>query len=85
MTLTIQLATEDEVRLALKAKSAGVDLPTYVERLLKAEISRPALDDILKPVHDAFASSGMTEDELSDLLVNAKKQMRADRRARGPA
>jgi len=56
-----------------------------VERVLRAEISRPPLDEILKPAQDAFAESGMSEDELSDLLVKAKKEMRADRRSRKPA
>jgi hypothetical protein len=78
MSLTIQLPLEDEARLVLKAKRAGVDVPTYVERVLKAEISRPPLEELLKPVWDAFADSGMSEDELSDLLVHAKKQMRAE-------
>lgn len=85
MSLTIQLPIEDEARLAIKARRAGVDLPTYVERVLKAEVSRPPLDEILTPVRDAFAESGMGEDELSELLVKAKKEMRADRRSRGPA
>jgi hypothetical protein len=83
MSLTIQLPIEDEARLALKAKQAGIDLPTYVERVLKAEMSRPALEEILKPVQDAFDSSGMSEDELSEMLVKAKKEMRAERRSRG--
>ncbi len=52
--MTIQLPNEDEARLAMKAKIAGLDLHAYVERLLKAEMSRPPLDDILKPVQDAF-------------------------------
>lgn len=85
MTLTIQLPVEDEARLAMKAKRAGVDLPTFVERVLKAEMSRPALEEMLKPVHDAFVESGMSEDDLSDLLVKAKKDMRAERRSRGSA
>jgi hypothetical protein len=85
VSLTIELPTEDEARLAVKAKNAGVDLPTYVERLLKAEISRPALEDVLKPVQDAFIESGMSEDDLSQLLVRAKKEMRADRRSHGQA
>ena len=85
MSLTIELPTEDEARLAMKAKHAGVDLPTYIERLLKAEMSRPPLEEILKPVRDAFAGSNMKEDELSELLVKAKKEMRAERRSRGPA
>jgi hypothetical protein len=85
MTLTIRLSAEDETRLAMKAKHAGVDLPSYVERVLRAEVSRPPLDDVLKPVHEAFAESEMSEDELSDLLVKAKKKMRAERRPRGSA
>jgi hypothetical protein len=83
MPLTIQLPVEDEARLEMKAKNAGVDLPTYVERVLRAEISRPPLTEILKPVQDAFVDSGMSEDDLSELLVKAKKEMRADRRSAG--
>jgi hypothetical protein len=85
MSITIRLPIEDETRLATKAKSAGLDLPTYVERVLKAEVSRPPLEEVLKPVHDAFAESGMSEEALSDLLVKAKKEMRAERRQRGGA
>jgi hypothetical protein len=85
MTLTIQLPIEDEARLTMKAKQAGMDLPTYVERVLRADVSRLPLEEMLKPVGDAFAASGMSEDELSDLLVKAKKEMRAERRSRGSA
>ena len=85
MSLTIQLPTEDEAELTMKAKRAGVDLPTYVQRVLKAEMSRPPLQEVLKPVQDAFAESGMSEDDLSELLVKAKKDMRAERRSPGPA
>jgi hypothetical protein len=67
-SLIITLPGEAEARLAMKAKNAGVDLPTYVERLLKAEVSRPSLDEALKPVRDAFEQSGMTEEDLSELL-----------------
>jgi hypothetical protein len=35
-------------------------------------------------VQDAFVDSGMSEDDLSELLVKAKKQLRADRRSRRP-
>ena len=82
MMLTIQLPIKDEVRLAKKAERAGVDLKTYIERVLQADISRPPLEEILKPVRDAFAESGMTEEDLSDLLVKAKKEMQAERRSR---
>jgi hypothetical protein len=84
MTLTIELPAQAEARLAEKARQAGIDMPTYVERLLEAEATRPPLEEMLKPIHDAFHDSGMSEEQLSDLLVKAKKEMRAQRRNRRP-
>jgi len=82
MSLTINLPPEAEARLVEQARAIGVDVPTYVERILHAAASRASLDEILKPIHDSFHESGMTEDQLSSLLVKAKKEMRADRRTR---
>ena len=82
MSLTINLPAEAEARLAEQAKAIGVDVPTYVERILRAAASRASLDEVLKPIRDSFHESGMTEDVLGDLLVKAKKAMRADRRTR---
>jgi hypothetical protein len=79
MALTIEQHLEDETRLAIKAKQAGAS--TCIQRTVSADISRPVLDESLKPMHEAFRDSGMNEDELSDLLVKAKKQMHAHRRA----
>jgi hypothetical protein len=45
---------------------------------------RPSIDQVLQPIRDAFDASGMTEDELVDLLVKAKKEMRKDRHNRKP-
>jgi hypothetical protein len=84
MTIAIELNSEDEARLTQKASIAGVDVPTYVERILHVEASRPPLDAILKPIRDAFDQSGMTGEELDDLLVKAKKEMRKDRKKRQP-
>ena len=80
MTLTIQLPSDAEARIAEKARRAGVDVTTYVQRVLQVDATRPPLDELLKPVRDAFNQSGMTEEQLGNLLVNAKKQMHADRR-----
>ncbi len=38
--------------------------------------SAQTLDQILKPVRDAFAASGMTDDELAELLEVEKHAMR---------
>jgi hypothetical protein len=50
---------------------------TLAERALCREASRPLLKEILKPVHDAFAASGMSDDELAEFLEVEKHAMRA--------
>ncbi|HZZ44008.1 MAG TPA: hypothetical protein VFE58_13820 [Tepidisphaeraceae bacterium] len=81
MTLTLNLPHDDEQRLAQKAHAAGVDVQTFVERIVHAAATRPLIDDILRPIRDAFHASGMTDEELGDVLENAKHQMRTDRRS----
>jgi hypothetical protein len=82
MTLTLNLADQDVERLAQKAHAAGVDVQTYVERLVHSAASSPSLDDVLRPIREAYRASGMSEDELGDLLEEAKHHMRHERRAR---
>ncbi len=78
MTLTLNIPPEAEARLTEKARSAGMDVPTYAERILQTEAHRPPLREISGPIATAFEASGMTEDQLADLLEDAKHQ-RADR------
>jgi hypothetical protein len=82
MTLTVDLADADAQRLAEKARAAGVDVQTYVERLVRLAATCAPLDDVLRPVREAFQASGMSEDELGELLEEAKHEMRRERRAR---
>ena len=82
MTLTLNLAERDAQRLAEKAQAAGVDVQTYVERIVRAAATSPPLDEALRPVRDAFHASGMSEDQLGELLEEAKHEMRRERRAR---
>lgn len=82
MTLTLQIPPDAEARLAEKARSAGMDVPTYAEKILETEARRPTLREISGPIAEAFEASGMTEEELGDMLEKAKHEMRAERRAR---
>jgi post-segregation antitoxin (ccd killing protein) len=74
--LTIPLSPQVMAQLADRASAQGVDIATLATRALCREAARPLLDDLLKPVRDAFAQSGMTDDELSELLEVEKHQMR---------
>jgi hypothetical protein len=82
MTLSVNLPDAVQARLDAKARAAGLDVTAYAQPVLQADAALPALDDILRPVRDAVKNSGMTEDELTQMLEKAKHDMRADRRGR---
>jgi hypothetical protein len=74
--LTIPLSPQLLTKLEERASAEGIDIATLVGRALRREVNLPRLDDILKPVRDAFAASGMTDDELAELLEVEKHAMR---------
>ena len=50
---------------------------------LERAATRPSLDEVLAPLRDEFDRSGMSEEELTDFLEDAKHEARAERRAGG--
>jgi hypothetical protein len=83
MMLSLSISERAEATLKAKAATAGVDVATYAARQLELLASPPrSLDEISGPIAAAFAASGMTEDELSDLLESEKHAMRAERRGK---
>ena len=85
MVLTIPISPETEAKLKMKAAAAGVDLTTFAARTLERVASRPSLEEVLAPLRSEFEASGMSEEELIDLLETAKHEMRAERRGQGAA
>jgi hypothetical protein len=83
MTLTIPISAEAEAKLRLRAAASGEDLPSYVARLVEHFAQPPTpLEELSGPVYQKFLESGMTDDELSDLLEKAKHEVRMQRRMR---
>lgn len=80
MSLTIEVPKPVEERLAQKAREAGLDLASYVARVVKAHAARPTLKELSGPVYEQFLASGMTDEELGEFLEKAKHEMRAERR-----
>ena len=83
MVLSLSISAEAEAQLKEKAAAAGVDVETYAVRQLEL-LARPprSLKEISGPIGEAFARSGMTEEELSQFLEAEKHAMRAERRAK---
>jgi hypothetical protein len=83
MVLSLSISAEAEAKLKAKAAAAGVDVETYAARQLELMASQPkTLKQISGPIGEAFAQSGMSEAELSELLETEKHAMRAERRGK---
>ncbi len=76
MTLTIQVPKNIGAVLEEKARNQGKDVAEYVENLIEKDIDhRKTLDEILPPLRKDFAESGMTEDDLDELIESERQAM----------
>ncbi|HLR04435.1 MAG TPA: hypothetical protein VK117_01405 [Pyrinomonadaceae bacterium] len=75
MEITISVPKEVESVLAQKAAAQGKDIKTFVEGMITTQAMSPTLDEILAPVRNDFAASGMTEDELDELIESERQEM----------
>jgi hypothetical protein len=84
MVLTVSISPEVEARLVEKARAAGVDLSTYVAALIEQTTRAPLLiEQIAGDAAEQFTRSGITDDEVGDILERAKHEMRARKRSGG--
>jgi hypothetical protein len=81
MTLSISISPEAEAKLKARAADSGMAVEQYAARELERVVSRPSLDEVLAPLRAEFEASGMSEEELTELLEQAKHEARAEQRA----
>lgn len=81
MTLRVPISPETEAQLRARAADTGLDIETYAARTLERIASRPPLADLLAPLRAEVEDSGISEDDLTQLLEEAKHESRAARRA----
>lgn len=80
MTLTIPISPDAERRLRKCAEAAGVDERTYAAKLLEERLLEPdTLQSISGETAARFRATGMTEEQLSELL---EREKHAEREAR---
>lgn len=69
MTVVLELEPEIEDALRKKAQANGFDMNMYLQRLIERDVDRiKSLNEILAPVRKSFEESGMTEEELNELI-----------------
>jgi hypothetical protein len=89
MTLILNLSPELERQLQGMAATAGQSLEAYVQELIEKQVrglngesSTKTWQEICAPIAEAFAESGLTDEELKDFLTEVRDEVRADKRSK---
>lgn len=82
MTITIDLPAETEKLLRQEAAAKGKDLSTLVVEAVEAKmaLSHVSLQDVLRPINEAIAASGMSPKEAEAFFEQEVSAMRAERK-----
>ena len=83
MTLTIDIPQATVDRIRAEAQASGKDVETFVREAVEAKLARrkQTFAEVLKPIHDAVAASGMREEDVDALLEGELRALRAERRS----
>ena len=83
MTLTISLPPDAESKLKERAKAAGQEPAQYVEQLIARELTAPlSLAEAAEPIARAVDAAGVSDDEFTAIIEQARDVARRDRRRR---
>ena len=81
MTIHIDLAPATEAKLRQAATALGKDVSSVAAELLERAVLFPSVDDLLAPARKQVAESGMSEEQLDDLLRTTLSQVRGAQKA----
>ena len=80
MTLVISLPSDAEAKLKERALAAGKEMSEYARELLVSELAAPvSLADAAEPLAKAVDVSGVTDEELTSVLVESLDAARRER------
>lgn len=80
MTLQIDLDPELEAKLRERAAAAGKDTASFAREALEEKLRGPrTLAETLAPIHKEVEESGMPNQELDALFLEALKESRSER------
>jgi hypothetical protein len=84
MTVSISLPPHTEAKLRQRAAAAGKDVSEFVSQLITKEVDAPlSIGQAAEPFARAVEASGVTDDEFTSLIEQARDEARRQRRAEG--
>jgi hypothetical protein len=75
MDVKVSIPAELESVLKERAARFGKDADDYVSEIVAKHLEKPSLDELLAPVREDFARSGMSEDELNALIEEERQSL----------
>lgn len=72
MAITLDLPPDLERKVQDQARASGQDAGQYIQRVLERTLSTPSLDEVLAPFRAEVERSGITDDELDELVEKAR-------------
>ena len=82
MRLNIHISAKAEKGLKKRAAADGKELAEYASKIVEDAVTRPTLEELLKPLRKEFESSGVGEEELVQQITAAQKAYRNTRNTR---
>lgn len=76
-TITLPIDTELKSLLAKKAAAQGINVEQYVVDALRRLTARPTISEVFADVQAEFEASGMTDEELGEIIEQALAEVRA--------
>jgi hypothetical protein len=89
MRVILELEPDVEITATKQAEAEGLSLAKYVEVVLRGavlkrqrveQVSEKPFDEMLKPFRDEVEASGMSDDELTHLFRQARREASQARR-----
>jgi hypothetical protein len=83
MTITINLTPATLDQLKAEAQATGKDVETVAREAVEAKmaISHVSMREVLRPINEAIAASGMTPEEAETFFEQELSAMRAERKS----
>jgi predicted DNA binding CopG/RHH family protein len=80
--ITLRLSEQARAKLAEQAANSGQDISTAASDLIERAVTRPSIAEIMAPVRQQVADSGMTDQELDDFLRGQLEDYRREKKAK---
>jgi hypothetical protein len=82
MDLVISIPEHVASKLKERAEIHGQTLSAYTSKLVAENVTKPQIDEILAPVREDFAKTGMTDDQIMEFGRGVLNDVRLDKKAK---